>query len=100
MKRDNQSTVLINVYEGERPMTNDNHPLGKFEPSGVLPAPRGVPQIEVTFEVDVNGILQVSAVDKGTGKAEKSKRTLDWMDRNPDASKDNLDDHRKDVEQI
>jgi molecular chaperone DnaK (HSP70) len=81
-------------------MTNDNHPLGKFEPSGVLPAPRGVPQIEVTFEVDVNGILQVSAVDKGTGKAEKSKRTLDWMDRNPDASKDNLDDHRKDVEQI
>ena len=77
MKRDNQSTVLINVYEGERPMTNDNHPLGKFEPSGVLPAPRGVPQIEVTFEVDVNGILQVFAVDKGTGKAEKSKRTLD-----------------------
>jgi molecular chaperone DnaK (HSP70) len=96
MKPDNQSTVLINVYEGERPMTNDNHPLGKFEPSGVLPAPRGVPQIEV----DVNGILQVSAVDKGTAKAEKSKRTLDWMDIYHDASKDDLGDHRKDVEQI
>jgi molecular chaperone DnaK (HSP70) len=81
-------------------MTNDNHPLGKFEPSGVLPAPRGVPQIEVTFEVDVNGILQVSAVDKGTGKAEKITRALDWMDRHPDASKDDLDDHRKEVEQI
>ncbi len=62
-------------------MTNDNHPLGKFELSGVLPAPRGVPQIKVMFEVDINGILQVSAVDKGTAKAEKSKRTLDWMDR-------------------
>ena len=52
-------------------MTKDNHPLGKFELSGIPPAPRGVPQIEVTFEVDVNGILQVSAEDKGTGKAEK-----------------------------
>ena len=77
-------------------MTNDNHPLGKFELSGVLPAPRGVPQIKV----DVNGIHQVSAVDIGTGKAEKSNMTLDCMDRNPDASKDDLDDHRKDVEQI
>jgi len=52
-------------------MTRDNHPLGKFELSGIPPAPRGVPQIEVTFEVDANGILQVSAQDKGTGKAEK-----------------------------
>ncbi len=81
-------------------MTSDNHPLGKFELSGVFPAPRGVPQIEVTFEVDVNGILQVSAVDKGTAKAEKSKRALDWMDTHHDASKDDLGDHRKDVEQI
>ncbi len=55
-------------------------------------------QIEV--EVDVNGILQVSAVDKGTGKAEKITRTLDWMDGNPDAFKDDLDDHRKELEQI
>lgn len=52
-------------------MTKDNHPLGKFELTGIAPAPRGIPQIEVTFEVDANGILQVSAEDKGTGKAEK-----------------------------
>ena len=59
------------VFEGERAMTKDNHILGKFELSGIPPAPRGVPQIEVTFEVDANGILQVSAEDKGTGKSEK-----------------------------
>merc|ERR1712232_174587 len=63
--------VMIDVYEGERPMTSDNHPLGKFELIGIAPAPRGVPQIEVSFEVDANGILQVSALDKGTGKSEK-----------------------------
>merc|ERR1719373_1463710 len=68
---DNQNTVTIQVYEGERTMTKDNHLLGKFELTGIPPAPRGVPQIEVTFEVDANGILQVSAEDKGTGKAEK-----------------------------
>merc|ERR1712071_714750 len=69
--QDNQSVVQIQVYEGERSMTKDNHNLGKFELTGIPPAPRGVPQIEVTFEVDANGILQVSAEDKGTGKAEK-----------------------------
>merc|ERR1712025_513640 len=68
---DNQNTVTIQVFEGERPMTKDNHQLGKFDITGIPPAPRGVPQIEVTFEVDANGILQVSAEDKGTGKAEK-----------------------------
>ena len=169
--QDNQSRVTIDVYEGERPMTSDNHSLGKFELAGIVPAPRGVPQIEVTFQVDANGILQVSAEDKGTGKAEKititadkgrlseadikrmveeaeeyaeedrvlrervdsrngleayaynlktslegdtpnmpadNKKelfdmideTLDWIDDNPEASKDELDDHRKELEQV
>jgi heat shock protein 5 len=163
--------VSIDVYEGERTMTKDNHPLGKFELTGLAPAPRGVPQIEVTFEVDANGILQVSAVDKGTGKVEKITITadkgrlseadiermvkdaeefeeedrlirervdsrnglesylynlknsldevaekisdedtqelrelveekLEWMDDHPDASKDDLDEHRKEMEDI
>merc|ERR1712086_574038 len=166
--QDNQSVVQIQVYEGERSMTKDNHLLGKFEMTGIPPAPRGVPPIEVTFEVDANGILQVSAEDKGTGKAEKititaekgrlseeeiermvkeAKKikeridsrnglesylynlkntleddekgvsdnisaedkkelqdmideTLDWMDENPQADKEDYDDKMKEVEQI
>ena len=81
---DNQQTVTIQVFEGERPMTKDNHLLGKFDLNGIPPAPRGVPQIEVTFEIDVNGILRVSAEDKGTGKKEKITITNDQNRLSPE----------------
>merc|ERR1711877_31522 len=74
---DNQNTVTIQVFEGERPMTKDNHQLGKFDLTNIPPAPRGVPQIEVTFEIDANGILNVKAADKGTGNEEEITITAD-----------------------
>jgi len=92
---DNQQTVTIQVFEGERPMTKDNHQLGKFDLNGIPPAPRGVPQIEVTFEIDVNGILRVSAEDKGTGKKEKITITNDQNRLSPEDIEKMVNDAEK-----
>jgi heat shock protein 5 len=75
--QDNQETVTIKIFEGERAMTKDNHLLGNFDLSGIPKAPRGVPQIQVTFDMDENGILNVSAEDTGTGKSESITITND-----------------------
>lgn len=75
--QDQQPTVTISVYEGERALVKDNHELGKFDMTGIPPAPRGVPKIEVTFEIDENSILTVSAHEQGTGKSESISITND-----------------------
>jgi len=70
---DNQTSVEINILQGERPMAQDNRSLGKFILDGIPPAPRGVPQIEVKFDIDANGILTITASDKATGKSQSIK---------------------------
>ncbi len=91
---DNQTSVEIHVIQGERPMAADNRTLGRFILDGILPAPRGVPQIEVTFDIDANGILNVSARDKGTGKEQKITITV-----SSGLSKEEVERMRREAEQ-
>jgi len=105
---DNQTAVTIKVYEGERAMTRDNNLLGTFDLTGIPPAPRGIPQIEVKFDVDANGIMNVSAVDKSTGKSNKititndkgrlSKEDIERMVKEAEKYKEDDEKNRKIIE--
>ena len=104
---DNQPSVEIHVLQGERPMAADNRTLGRFMLDGILPAPRGMPQIEVTFDIDANGILSVRAQDKGTGKEQKititassglKKEEIDQMQREAEAHASEDAKHKEEVE--
>lgn len=106
---DNQPTVQLHVLQGERPMAKDNRTIGMFNLDGIPPAPRGVPQIEVTFDIDANGILQVSAKDKGTGKEQKiriesssglSKEEIEKMKREAEANAEADRKAKEEVEKI
>jgi molecular chaperone DnaK len=90
---DGQTSVEVHVLQGERPMARDNRTLGKFHLDGIPPAPRGVPQVEVTFDIDANGIVNVQAKDKGTGKEQKITITA-----SSGLSKDEVDKMMKDAE--
>ena len=105
--QDNQNAVNINVAQGERQLAKDNKSLGNFMLDGIPPAPRGVPQIEVTFDIDANGILSVSAKDKGTGKEQKitiqasgglSEAEIDQMVKDAEANKDADDKIKEKIE--
>merc|ERR1719385_469977 len=100
---DNQNTVTMQVFEGERPMTKDNHQLGKFDLTNIPPAPRGVPQIEVTFEIDANGVLQVSAEDKGAEDKETIETAVEakisWLEENQEAEAEDFKAQKKELEE-
>ncbi len=103
---DNQPSVEIHVLQGERPMAKDNKTIGRFHLDGIAPAPRGVPQVEVTFDIDANGILNVSAKDKGTGKEQKirieasSGLTEAEINKMKDEAKANEESDKKEKERI
>jgi molecular chaperone DnaK len=106
---DNQPSVEIHVLQGERPMANQNRSIGRFHLSDIPPAPRGVPQIEVTFDIDANGILHVSAKDKGTGKEQKirieassglSDAEIERMKREAEANADSDKRAKEEVEKV
>lgn len=103
---DNQSAVDIHVLQGERPMASDNRTLGKFQLTDIPPAQRGVPQIEVTFDIDANGIISVSARDKGTGKEQNiriesgSKLSEEEIERMKSEAKENEERDKKNLEKI